>query len=207
MSTLTIKPVEYAGRRLQELGDRVTTAFYPAIENFKIADRLSLRELLFKDAIDPIHADFLTEEDFSRPYRIAFYGFTFGNLLSRFGGLVLGVTDVPLTFMGPKDSYKPLVHRFNYSLEGVEGIGDQKNNHQLAVVSTHRKVFRKEDSDYYIDRLVRLAIHEVGHSFSLEHHKGKNKTPAGNPCPMMEAGDISQADDILCLRCYKKIVG
>ena len=42
MTTLKIKPVEYKGRRLSEVGEKIVATFFPLFDNFEILDEIKL---------------------------------------------------------------------------------------------------------------------------------------------------------------------
>ena len=42
MTTLKIQPVEYRGKRLEEVGERIVATFSPLFDNFEILDEIKL---------------------------------------------------------------------------------------------------------------------------------------------------------------------
>lgn len=95
----------------------------------------------------------------------------------RIGGHVLGVTDADLLDQDGGDDF------FSFMFGGK----DERN--QVAVVSTHR--LGSSDPDRCVDRVLKVALHEVGHNFGLMHHYAFVPAPDGGYCPMSK-GDYNR---------------
>ncbi len=85
------------------------------------------------------------------------------------GGHILGITDIDLL-----DSSGPDFFKFLF------GCKDSRND--VAMVSTRR--LKSREPGRSLSRLVKVALHELGHNFGLVHHYSFQ--PAGNNgcCPM-----------------------
>lgn len=101
---------------------------------------------------------------------------------------MLGITDV--------DLFIPVL-TYVFGEAQLDGIG--------AVVSLHRLKNSfyglSEDNERMVERLVKEAVHELGHTFGLFHC-----TRAGcvmNASPSVE--DIDQKSDMLCMECRRAI--
>lgn len=83
---------------------------------------------------------------------------------------------------------------------GIFGLGQMPG--QAAVVSTFRLRRKARDGAHVIDRLTNTALHEVGHTFGLEHCTEPR-------CPMQDAeGSIANTDaanDAFGPRCAARI--
>ncbi len=95
----------------------------------------------------------------------------------RIGGHVLGVTDADLLDEDASDDF------FSFMFGGK----DERN--QVAVVSTRR--LGSDDPDRRLDRVLKVALHEVGHNFGLMHHYAFAPAPGGGYCPMSK-GDYNR---------------
>ena len=151
MTTLTIKPLEYKGRRLQELGDKVVTSVYPLMDDFRTLRETSLRTLLRNER------DILSElvkwhqVRLTPPYNLAFSQ-QIGEFLSQYGENVLGVTQLPATLV----HVDPELDSWSQSLFVGELLvqiqnrfcieGRAPNGTQTAYVSTYRSQYRDLDS-------------------------------------------------------------
>lgn len=94
-------------------------------------------------------------------------------LHEEFDGHTLGITDADLK---TKDDF----------YNSIFGGKNLKNN--VAVVSTRRlrpsKDTIEEDYDLYVDRTLKVSLHEVGHNFGLTDHGSYRLARDGLLCPM-----------------------
>jgi len=89
-------------------------------------------------------------------------------LEQEIGGHILGVTDADLMDVEcPEASY-------------MFGGKDRRND--VAVISTRRLV--DPDPDIVTERIVKVALHEIGHNFGLVHHYGVMESQDGGNCPI-----------------------
>jgi predicted Zn-dependent protease len=96
-------------------------------------------------------------------------------LHEEFGGHTLGITDADLRTQEEDEFYNSI-------------FGGKNSMNDVAVVST-RKVSPEEiktDTDYelYINRTVKVSLHEVGHNLGLTDHPSYKKSKDGTLCPM-----------------------
>lgn len=91
------------------------------------------------------------------------------------GGHILGITDIDLL-----DSSGPDFFKFLF------GCKDSRND--VAMVSTRR--LRSREPDRSLSRLVKVALHELGHNFGLVHHYSFQ--PAGDGCCPMTKGSYNR---------------
>ena len=96
-------------------------------------------------------------------------------LHEEFGGHTLGITDADLRTQDEDEFYNSI-------------FGGKNSMNDVAVVST-RKLSPEEiktDTDYelYIDRTVKVSLHEVGHNLGLTDHPSYKKSKDGTLCPM-----------------------
>ena len=96
-------------------------------------------------------------------------------LHEEFGGHTLGITDADLRTRDEDEFYNSI-------------FGGKNSMNDVAVVST-RKLSPEEiktDTDYelYINRTVKVSLHEVGHNLGLTDHPSYKKSTDGTLCPM-----------------------
>ncbi len=92
------------------------------------------------------------------------------------GGHILGITDADLLDSSTSDSFQYM-------------FGCKDNRNHVAVVSTRR--IASPDATRSITRLLKVALHELGHNFGLTHHYGYVSAPDGAYCPMTK-GDYNR---------------
>jgi predicted Zn-dependent protease len=96
-------------------------------------------------------------------------------LHEEFGGHVLGITDSDLTTQDEDEFYNTI-------------FGGKNAMNHVAVVSTKRlrpsEVVSEADYDLFVDRTVKVSLHEVGHNFGLTDHSSYKQAPDGTLCPM-----------------------
>ena len=168
---LRIKPVEYNGMRLDEVGEGVVRAFYPLIGGFHILRPLRISNApahYFSESwhSTPYSAPFFRTEKYP-PYHAGVDAERFLYFILRYGEPVLGITSLPVL-----DIRRDIM--YGKALSGAE---------RSSFVSTYSKEFGPVDSDDHLGKLIRLSIHEVGHTFGLEHHDNHVEI-ASNLCPM-----------------------
>jgi predicted Zn-dependent protease len=93
----------------------------------------------------------------------------------EYGGHTLGITDADLK-TGDKDEF----------YNSIFGGKNPKND--VAVVSTKKlsppKITSDTEYDRFIDRTLKVALHEVGHNLGLTDHASFQKSREGTLCPM-----------------------
>ena len=96
-------------------------------------------------------------------------------LHEEIGGHILGITDADLTTQDDDEFYNTI-------------FGGKNASNHVAVVSTRRlrpsKVATEADYDLYVDRTIKVSLHEVGHNFGLTDHASYKLAPDGSLCPM-----------------------
>jgi len=92
------------------------------------------------------------------------------------GGHILGVTEADLLDRSSGDFWGFM-------------FGGKDNSNDVAVVSTRR--LHGRSSDVAAARLLKVALHEIGHNFGLLHHYGDEKAADGSYCPMTK-GDFNR---------------
>ncbi len=96
-------------------------------------------------------------------------------LFEEIGGHTLGITDADLKTKDEDEFYN-----------SIFGGKNPKNN--VAVVSTKKlvpkKIISKKDYDLFIDRTLKVSLHEVGHNLGLTDHASYKVTHDGSLCPM-----------------------
>lgn len=102
------------------------------------------------------------------------------SLDAEVGGHILGVTGADLVDSSG-DEFFPFM------------FGGKDNSNDVAVVSTRRLVGDggEVSSELAGARLLKVAIHELGHNFGLLHHYGHDKADDGAYCPMTK-GDFNR---------------
>ncbi len=92
-----------------------------------------------------------------------------------FGGHILGITDADLTIQDKDEFYNTI-------------FGGKNAMNNVAVVSTKRlspsNITTEADYDLYVDRTIKVSLHEVGHNFGLTDHASYKLAPDGSLCPM-----------------------
>lgn len=93
------------------------------------------------------------------------------------GGHILGITDADLLDGSGEDFFDFM-------------FGGKDNRNHVAVVSTRRIVSRNRGR--FLSRILKVALHELGHNFGLVHHYGFVRTATGDGyCPMTK-GDFNR---------------
>ena len=91
------------------------------------------------------------------------------------GGHTLGITDADLLTQDDDEFYNSI-------------IGGKNPRNDVAVVSTKKlspeNIDTTADYDLYINRTLKVSLHEVGHNFGLTDHVSYQKAPDGSLCPM-----------------------
>jgi len=93
----------------------------------------------------------------------------------EYGGHTLGITDADLRTQDEDEFYNSI-------------LGGKNPRNDVAVVSTKKLIPLKMSSDkhyeLFIDRTLKVSLHEVGHNFGLTDHASYRQTPDGSLCPM-----------------------
>ncbi len=96
-------------------------------------------------------------------------------LNEEIGGHILGITDADLTTQD-EDAF------YNTIFGGKNAMND------VAVVSTRRlepsDISTEANYDLYVDRTIKVSLHEVGHNLGLTDHASYKLAPDGSLCPM-----------------------
>ena len=91
------------------------------------------------------------------------------------GGHILGVTDIDLRDGSGDDFYDFM-------------FGGKDNRNYVAVVSVRRLTSRFPSR--FFERVLKVALHELGHNLGLDHHYSFEEAPGGGSCPMCK-GDFN----------------
>ena len=93
----------------------------------------------------------------------------------EFGGHTLGITDADLKTQDDDEFYNSI-------------LGGKNPRNDVAVVSTKKLSPQDLNSDkqyeLFIDRTLKVSLHEVGHNFGLTDHASYKHTQDGSLCPM-----------------------
>ena len=93
----------------------------------------------------------------------------------EYGGHTLGITDADLKTEDEDEFYNSI-------------LGGKNPKNDVAVVSTKKLTPQRIDSDQeydlFIDRTLKVSIHEVGHNFGLTDHASFKLAKDGFLCPM-----------------------
>ncbi len=93
----------------------------------------------------------------------------------EYSGPTLGITDADLHTEDDDAFYKSI-------------LGGKNPKNDVAVVSTHKLTPLNMDSDrdydLFIERTLKVSLHEVGHNFGLMDHGSYKLAPNGLLCPM-----------------------
>jgi len=93
----------------------------------------------------------------------------------EYGGHTLGITDADLKTEDDDEFYNSI-------------LGGKNPKNDVAVVSTNKLTPLKLDSDteyeLFIDRTLKVSLHEVGHNFGLTDHASYQPADDGLLCPM-----------------------
>jgi hypothetical protein len=96
-------------------------------------------------------------------------------LHQEIGGHTLGITDADLRTQDDDEFYNSI-------------IGGKNPQNDVAVVSTNKlspeHIDSTEDYELYINRTLKVCLHEVGHNLGLTDHASYRKASDGALCPM-----------------------
>jgi hypothetical protein len=100
----------------------------------------------------------------------------------EYAGHTLGITDADLKTEDEDEFYNSI-------------LGGKNPKNDVAVVSTNKLTPEKIDSDreydLFVDRTLKVSLHEVGHNFGLTDHASYQPAPNGLLCPMSR-GDFNK---------------
>lgn len=93
----------------------------------------------------------------------------------EYGGHTLGITDADLKTQDEDEFYNSI-------------LGGKNPRNDVAVVSTKKLLplnFRSDEQyERFIERTLKVSLHEVGHNFGLTDHAAYRYTKDGSLCPM-----------------------
>jgi predicted Zn-dependent protease len=96
-------------------------------------------------------------------------------LNEEYGGHTLGITDADLKTADDDEFYNSI-------------LGGKNPKNDVAVVSTNKltpmNIASDEEYELFIDRTLKVSLHEVGHNFGLTDHASYQPAPNGLLCPM-----------------------
>jgi hypothetical protein len=96
-------------------------------------------------------------------------------LHEEFGGHTLGITDADLRTQDTDEFYNSI-------------FGGKNPKNDVAVVSTKKlspsQISSRKDYRLYIERTLKVSLHEVGHNFGLTDHGSYKQAGDGSLCPM-----------------------
>ena len=96
-------------------------------------------------------------------------------LNEEYAGHTLGITDADLKTEDEDEFYNSI-------------LGGKNPKNDVAVVSTNKLTPEKIDSDreydLFVDRTLKVSLHEVGHNFGLTDHASYQPARSGLLCPM-----------------------
>ena len=96
-------------------------------------------------------------------------------LHNEFGGHTLGITDADLKTKDEDEFYNSI-------------FGGKNPENDVAVVSTKKlgplEINCDSEYDLYVDRALKVSLHEVGHNFGLTDHPSYKLVRDGSLCPM-----------------------
>ncbi len=183
MAILKIQPVNYKGKRLNEVGDRIVDVFNPLIDDYEINNKL----LLLKHPLDMLMD--LTRGRVSNLFLpIEINNNYFAEYLSHYGQPILGITSIPA---------KSIRHGWLYGFADI--------TRKSTFVSTSRFEYDL-DSDSHIKRIIITSLHELGHVFGLEHHIGDVFTLNGRYCPMTVYNTNFKDTSTFCTECSDRLL-
>jgi len=93
----------------------------------------------------------------------------------EYSGPTLGITDADLKTEDEDEFYNSI-------------LGGKNPKNDVAVVSTNKltpeKIDSDRDYDLFIDRTLKVSLHEIGHNFGLTDHASYRPVQGGMLCPM-----------------------
>ncbi|MAG11150.1 hypothetical protein CMI44_02465 [Candidatus Pacearchaeota archaeon] len=96
-------------------------------------------------------------------------------LHEKYGGHILGITAADLETDDEDEFYNSI-------------LGGKNRENDVAVVSTKKlspvEIKSEEDCDLYVGRILKVALHEVGHNVGLGDHASHQNSKSGWLCPM-----------------------
>ncbi len=93
----------------------------------------------------------------------------------EYGGHTLGITDADLKTTDDDEFYNSI-------------LGGKNPKNDVAVVSTNKlspmKIATDTEYELFVDRTLKVSLHEVGHNFGLTDHASYQPASDGQLCPM-----------------------
>ena len=93
----------------------------------------------------------------------------------EYGGHTLGITDADLKTEDDDEFYNSI-------------LGGKNPKNDIAVVSTNKltpmNISTDKEYELFVDRTLKVSLHEVGHNFGLTDHASFQPAPDGLLCPM-----------------------
>ena len=93
----------------------------------------------------------------------------------EYGGHTLGITDADLKTEDDDEFYNSI-------------LGGKNPKNDIAVVSTNKltpmKISTDKEYELFVDRTLKVSLHEVGHNFGLTDHASYQPAANGLLCPM-----------------------
>jgi len=205
MSYLVIRPFDYQGRRLDEIGERIVLAL-PSGGALEIGEEIRMNPLDRWLSLEPVP---VTDR---RP--VDFFGFTVCYRKPEFS---TGIGDRFMRYLESMHGGRPgklLVVTSLPAKGGSMRLAYGTALDKTAVVSAYGETFGEPGTDLHVDRVVKVGIREFGHLLGLEVHNGApRKTSSGKLCPMndspegMSAGEMFDSlDSSFCEDCYDALL-
>ena len=93
----------------------------------------------------------------------------------EYGGHTLGITDADLKVEDDEEFYNSI-------------LGGKNSKNDIAVVSTNKlcpmSISTDKEYELFVDRTLKVSLHEVGHNFGLTDHPSFQPAADGLLCPM-----------------------
>jgi hypothetical protein len=93
----------------------------------------------------------------------------------EYGGHTLGITDADLKTKDKDEFYNSI-------------LGGKNPKNDVAVVSTNKltpqEISSDKEYDLFLDRTLKVSLHEIGHNFGLTDHSSYKMARDGMLCPM-----------------------
>lgn len=152
MDILTVQPIVYEGPNLEDITESIVKAFWPKLIGYEVKNEIKL------DAIDDSLFDIPPPEPvLNSSYVINRYrSFNTNNLI---------ITTIPMVYYQRNSLERDYGGPKFFRREGL-GMGTKNG----ALVSLPLILKENMDAESQKNALIKLGIHELGHSFGLKHH-------------------------------------